>query len=157
MDEILTKNLSELEKRYRTTAIIYFAQIFTTVILIFASLFVADSEYTVSANSLTALWIAVIFIAIGAFVLRRILSNWERLRNIKLLKGVSGLLAALQTNSIILGALAETIAVIGFIITVLSGYKADALRAGTVALIVFLMNFPRKSVWQKIVVNLEKV
>jgi Flp pilus assembly protein TadB len=108
-------------------------------------------------RSLMTLWIAVVFIAVGTFVLRRMLNQWERLKNIKLSKGISGLLTTLQTNAIVLGAVAETIAVIGFLIAVLGGIKSDMFRAGAVALIVFLINFPRKSVWKKIVANLESV
>ncbi len=158
MQEISTENFSQLDNRYKTTAIIYLAQIFSTVILIVVALFfVEKSTGALDAISLTALWTAVVFIAVAAFVLRRVFSRWERLKDIKLLKGTSGVFSALQSNAIILGALAETITIIGFIITVLNGEKYDALRAGAVALIVFFINFPRKSVWEKIVANLEKV
>lgn len=158
MKEISTENLSQLDNRYRTTAIIYFTQIFSTVILIIAGLFVTDgSENKSGSSSLTTLWVAVIFIAIGAFVLRRALFKWDRLKNAKLLRGVSGVYKTLQTNSVILGALAEIISVIGFVIAASSGEKADLLRAGLVSLIVFLISFPRKSVWRKIASSLEEV
>ena len=158
MDEISAENLAELEKRYRMTAIIVFAQITTAIILIiFGWFYAAGSENAVSSGSLMTLWIAVIFIAVGTFVLRRMLNRWQRLKNIALSKGFSGLLAALQTNAIILGALAEVIAIIGFLIATLGGVKFDMFRAGAIALIVFLINFPRQSVWKKIAANLEKV
>ncbi len=158
MDVISTDSLSELDKRYRTTAIIYFAQIWTAAALIAVGcFFIKEAENPVAADLLTPLWIAIIFIAVGALVLRRVFTKWERLRDVKLLKGVSGLLGKLQTNSIVLGSLAEVIAVIGLIITVQRGVRGDMLRAGLVSLIVFVINFPRKSVWRKIVANLEKV
>lgn len=155
MDETAPENL--LEKRYRTTATIYFAQIFSTVVIIFAAFILAKTENAADSNVLMPLWVAIVFTAIAAFVLRRVLTRWERLRDVKLLKGFAGLFATLQTNSIILGAMAEAIAVLGLVIAFLSGNKFDALRAGTVALVVFLMNFPRKSVWEKIAAGLEKV
>ncbi|MCA1639645.1 MAG: hypothetical protein LC768_15165, partial [Acidobacteria bacterium] len=114
-------------------------------------------ESAINSKSLIPLWIAVLFIGVGTFLLRRILFKWERLKDITLLKGFSGLLATLQTNSIILGSLAEAIAIIGFIIAVLNGSGADMLRTVAVALIVFFINFPRKSVWEKIAANMEKV
>ena len=158
MQKIPQKQILQLDNRYRTTATIYLAQIFTTVILITVGLFFIDNfQGSASATTLTALWAVIVFIAIGSFVLRRMLSRWERLKDIKLLKGIAGVLSALQTNAILHGSLAETIAVIGFTITALNGEKADVLRAGGVALIIFLMNFPRKSVWKKIAANLEKV
>lgn len=158
MKEIAAENLAEIEKRYRLTAIIVLTQITTTIILIVVGWFyAASSENAVSSDSLMILWIAVIFIAVGTFFLRRMLNRWERLRNIALTKGISGVLAALQTNSIIIGSMAEIIAVIGFLIAVLGGVKFDIFRAGVVALLVFLINFPRKTVWKKIVINLNNV
>lgn len=158
MNGNLTESRAELNKRYRTTAIIYFGQLFTAIILITAGWFLVEpSNDSANPNSLMPLWIAVIFIAAGTFVLRRALTNRERLKETKLLKGDSGLLAKLQTNAIILGSLAEIIALIGFVIAHSTGAKADMLRAGLVSLIVFFINFPRKSVWQKIIANLEKV
>lgn len=158
MKEISPENFAELEKRYRLTAIIVSAQIALTIVLIAAAwFFVADSKTSVSQQTLTTLWIAIIFVAIGAFVLRRMFFRWDRLKNVTLLKGISGLLATLQNTAIILGCLAEAIAVIGFVIAFLSGEKFEMLRAGIAALIVFLINFPRKSVWGKIVAGMEKV
>ncbi|MBA2621276.1 MAG: hypothetical protein H0U87_08755, partial [Acidobacteria bacterium] len=151
MDEISPENLALLERRYKSAATVYFALLFSSVGFIVAALFLADEGRTANTDSLMPLWIAIVFIAVAAFVLRRVLINWERLRNAKLLKGVGGLLASLQTNSIVLGALAEIVALIGVAITFLNGNKFDALRAGGVALLLFAINFPRQSVWRKIV------
>jgi len=158
MEEISPENFAELEGRYRVTAIIVSAQILLTIVLIAAAwFFAADYEVSVSPQTLTTLWIAIIFVAIGAFVLRRMFFRWDRLKDVTLLKGVSGLLATLQFTAIILGCLAGTMAIIGFAIAVLSGEKLEMLRAGIASLIVFLINFPRKSVWGKIVAGMEKI
>lgn len=158
MTEISPENRSELEKRYRTTTIVIAFQIFTVIVLIIAAWFAAqNSNNSVSDQTLTTLWVAVLFIAVGAFLARRMLFGWERLKNIVLLKGVKGLIQTLQTNSIILGAIGEIVALTGFLIALLSGNKWEMFRAGAIALVVFLANFPRKSVWEKIVSNLEKV
>ncbi len=158
MSEISPQNLVELENRYRTTALIVAVQMATTVILVAVGwFFVGNSGNEVSSSSLTPLWIVVLFIAIGTFVLKRAFNSWDRFKAKALLKGIPGVLAALQTNAIILSSLAEVIAVIGFIISFLNGIRADTVRAGVVALIVFSMNFPRKSVWKKIVTNLENI
>jgi hypothetical protein len=74
-----------------------------------------------------------------------------------LLKGVAGLLGTLQNTAIILSVFATLIAIVGCVITFLTGESFETLRAGIVALIVFLINFPRKSVWEKIVAGMEKV
>lgn len=149
---------AELEKRYQATAFVIAGQIALTIIFIIVAWIVApSSQNLVSSNNLMPFWIGALFIAIGTFVLRRVLFRWDRLRDIVLLKGVSGLLQNLQKNAILLGAMAELIALIGFVITFLSGNPYEMLRAGAIALVVFLINFPRKSVWKKIVANLESI
>jgi hypothetical protein len=158
MNEISKENLSALEKKYQTTSLIIVSQIFFTIVLVIIGWFyAANVENAISDESLTALRVGVIFIAITTFVLRRMLIRWDRLKNISLLKGIPGLLNSLQTNAIILGTMAEIIAIIGFLIATLGGIKTDMLTFGAVALVLFLINFPRKSIWEKIVANLEKI
>ena len=158
MNEISNENLTELEKRYRTTFFIILGQIFVVLILVLASWFgVFRGEANHSDQDFTTHWVAVLFIAVGTFILRRMFFNWERLKNIAVLKGVSGLLRTLQRNSVILGVFALIVAVLGFVIASFSGNSSDMFRAGVIALVVFLINFPRKKVWKTIVSNLEKV
>lgn len=158
MNEISNENLTELEKRYRTTFFTILAQIFVVLILVLVSwLGVFRIETNLTNQDFTTLWVAVLFIAVGTFILRRMFFSWERLKNIALLKGVSGLLRTLQRNSVILGIFALVVAIVGFLISSLSGSSSDMFRAGVIALVVFLINFPRKKVWKTIVSNLEKV
>lgn len=158
MSEISGENMATLEKRYRSTFFIVLAQILAALIIVFVSLFLVPKIETSNiSQDLTTLWIVILFIAIGSFVLRRLFFSWDRLKNIALLKGVSGLLGTLQTNSVILAFLAEIIAIIGFLIAIFSGNSLDMLRAAAISTVVFVVNFPRKSVWKKIISNLEKV
>jgi hypothetical protein len=156
--EISPDNRIELEKRYSATRLIVIFQILTVIALVGAAWFLAQrSENSITNQSLTTLWVAVLFIAIGTFLVRRLLFNWERLKNTALLKGIKGLIQTLQTNSILLGVFGEMVAILGFLIAVLAGNKWEMFRAGAIALVVFLANFPRKSTWEKIVANLEKI
>lgn len=158
MTEISAENRTELEQRYRIAVFVIIFQIFTVIALIVGAWFVAqNSENSITSQSIMTLWTAVLFIAVGAFALRRLIFNWERLKNTTLLKGIKGLIQSLQINTIILGVLAELVAILGFLITVLSGNKWEMFRAGIVSLVVFLTIFPRKSAWEKIVANLEKI
>jgi hypothetical protein len=158
MDGLKPENRQLLESRYRITVWVIYTQILLTLLLtIVAWQIVSKTEFTTTNQSLTMLWVAIIFIAIISFVLRRLFFNWERLRNLALLKGISGVLGNLQINSIVLGAFAEIVAILGFVITILSGNSFDMLRASAIALIVFYINFPRKKVWHRIVVNLQEV
>ena len=158
MSEISNENLAELNKRYRTTVFFVLGQIFVVLVLIPVSVFlVSRNQFNNTETDFTALWVGVIFLAVGSFIMRRMFFNWERLKNIALLKGVSGLLGTLQRNSIMLGIFALLVAVLGLVITVLSGNTLDFVRALAVAIIVFLINFPRKKVWKTIVSNLGKI
>ena len=110
-----------------------------------------------NSGSMTTLWFFILFIAVGSFLVRRFLFNWERLKNTAVLKGISGVLQTLQMNAILLGALGEIVAVMGFILATMSGNKWEMFRAGAVAMVVFLANFPRKATWKKVVASLEKI
>jgi hypothetical protein len=147
-----------LEKNYRTSVIAVSAQILFMLALTVVSWFVITySSNDISEQASFALWGTILLIAAGSFVLRRMLFSWERLKNVALLKGLPGLLNILQANTILLAALGAVIAIMGFLVAVLSGNKFEMLRAGAISLIVFLMNFPRKPVWQKILAGAEKV
>lgn len=155
MNENSNENPAELEKRYRTTVFIVLAQIFVVLFLIFVSwVGFFRVQNNLSGQDFTTLWIGLLFIAIGSFILRRLFFSWERLKNIGLLKGVSGLLGTLQMNSILLGMMAVIIGIVGFLIAAFSGSSSDMLRAGVIALVVFLINFPRKKIWKTIVSHL---
>jgi len=83
MVEISPENLVALESRYRATAKIVLAQIVFTVILTTAiCLFAPTATNAISQQTLTTLWVAIIFLAIGAFVLRRTFFRWNRLKDI---------------------------------------------------------------------------
>ena len=158
MSEILSDTQTRLEKRYRVTAFVVLAQIIFTIALIPAAWFLAvNTENAVTQTSLTSLWVAILFISLATFVLRRALFRWERLKDVVLLRGIEGLLATLQANAIILGAMAEIVAIFGFLIAALGGVKYDMFRAAVVALVLFLINFPRKSIWEKVVANLQSI
>jgi hypothetical protein len=158
MNEISNENLAELNKRYRTTAFIVLGEIFVVLFLIVAAwLLQVKIQNALSEQDLTTIWVAVLFVAVGSFIMRRMFFNWERLKNIAILKGVSGLLGTLQRNSIILSIFGVAVAIIGFVISAFSGNSIDMLRAGAIALVVFLINFPRKKVWITIISNLGKV
>lgn len=158
MKEISLESKNELEKRYRTTAFLIFGQILFSIILVSIVWIIAPSAPSPSSTiDLMPLWIGALFIAVGAFVLRRVLFRWDRLKDIYTLKGISGLYASLQKNAIFLGAMAELIVIIGVVIVFLSGNSYEIFRAGLIALVVFFINFPRKSVWEKIAANLENI
>jgi hypothetical protein len=155
MADVPASSQTGLEKRYRTAALVVGVQILITLGLIGAAFFVAQSsDGSATSQAISGLWIIILIIALGTFVLRRFLFSRERLNKAFREKGVSGALETLQTNAILLGSLAEIITVFGFLIAVF-GDKWDMFRVGVIALVVFLANFPRLSQWRKIVAGLE--
>ncbi|MBK7708991.1 MAG: hypothetical protein IPN69_11365 [Acidobacteria bacterium] len=157
MNGISPENQIELEKRFRIAAFIGLAQIAMTIVLAVIAWFVVSRTEIVETNeSVTALWVAVLFIAIGSILLRRLFFGWERLKDAALLGGIPGVLKKLQTNSLMLGMFAEAIAVIGFVIAMFTGSSFDMFRAAAIALIVFFITFPRKRVWKTVVANLQE-
>lgn len=153
--------MDELRKKFRVTASIVAIQI--VIILVLTALawfnfFKFEPTFSSSTGStVTVIWIAIIFLAVGSFILRRSRFNWEKLTDTMLLKGSTGLINALSFNAVMLGSFALIIAILGFVNTALTADESQILRASTVALIVALMNFPRLGVWAKIVENLKKL
>jgi hypothetical protein len=154
--EISSAARTELDRRFRVAVIIVASQIATAfALIIFTFLFVTGADSLAPFETLMPLWVGVLFVAVGAFLLRRRLYNWERLKDAAILKGISGLLQILQKNAVLLGAMAELVTILGVVIAFLSGNRWEILRAGAVSLVVFAIIFPRKSVWTKIVSGLE--
>jgi hypothetical protein len=153
--------MDELKAKYRVTAIVAGVQIAVIVFLAalgWFNVFKFEPTFSSSTGSIvTALWVGIIFLAVGSFLLRRTQFSWEKLTDTMLLKGRTGLINTLRNNAILLSSLAVVIAVLGIIVTALTADESQILRASTVALIVALMNFPRQGVWKKIVANLEKL
>lgn len=158
MEQVTPENLGEFERRYRTSVVIVFVQIFIIAVLIVVALVANPHVQTeLGARDLSVAWSGVLLIAIASFLVRRALFNWERLKNIRILKGVAGLLATLQRNAVFLSSLGFVVAALGFGIALVTGSGFDMLRAGLVSLVVLLVNFPRKSVWRTVVARLENV
>ena len=156
MEEISAENFAQLKKRYKLTLFLVVAQILSVFIFLAAAL-VLTSNIHLLERDFTTLWLVILFLAASTFILRRQLFGWERLKNKALLKGVSGLISTLQINTLVLAFFAEIILIIGFIIALLNASFLDMLRAAAISLIVFGLNFPRLSIWKKIVASLEKV
>lgn len=156
MDQAKPENLGELDRRYRTTVVIVFGQIFVIFLLIVVALaFNPHVPVQFEDRDISIAWSVVLFSAIASFLARRVLFNWERLKNIWILKELRGLLTTLQINALILSTLGFLVAALGFAIAIVTGSGFDMVRAGLVSLVVLLVNFPRKSVWQRAVSHLE--
>jgi hypothetical protein len=100
------------------------------------------------------LWIAVLVSGLGAFVIRRTRFATMRLKDIAALRGLSGLLKTLQGTTIQIACLGGAIALMGFVITILTGDWTSMLRAAGVSAIVLIYCFPFRRAWQRAVIQL---
>jgi hypothetical protein len=97
-----------------------------------------------------ALWIIVIFLGLGALVLRRVRFNAARLQAVADARGVTALLASLQKTTVFVAAIGGAVALVGYLAYLLSLEPWDMLRAGVVAVAVLLYSYPRRSAWRRV-------
>lgn len=158
MGELSESTKREFDKRLKTTSNIVIVQIVSVLGLIGVAYFVAERvNNSVSDQAILLMWAAIILLIAVVLVLNKVLFSRKSLKTTFLEKGSSGVLADLQIKTIFICLVVEIIAIIGFLIATLSGSKFEMFRAGTVALVIFLFNFPRKGNWQQILTNLESI
>jgi hypothetical protein len=129
-----------------------------TVALMGLAFFSAESLYRPGSDPSLAvgLWIAIMIFGLGSFVLRRTRMQRMRLQDIAALRGTSGLLASLQATTVQIAFIGGAIALMGFVVTIMTGNQYDMLRAGGVAVIVLLSTFPQRGAWQRLVRSIEQ-
>lgn len=158
MNETAEAYRNELGKRYQTAAFLVFGLMISALILFgLVWLIPVRPENSLDPQTRMTLWVSALFLALGTFILRRMLYRWERLKDISVLKGIPGVLKTLQITAVLLAVMAFFVTVIGFVITFLNGDNFEMIRALIISLVVFIINFPRRAVWKKIAANLENV
>ncbi len=148
---------AELTRRHRTAAMVVGALLGLTVALIVIGFVSSESLHRPGDPSLAmALWIAILIFGLGSFALRRTRFQTMRLRDIASLRGISGLLATLQGTTIQVAFIGGAIALMGFVVMIMTGNKYDMLRTGGVAIIVLLYAYPQRPAWQRLVQAIEQ-
>ncbi len=148
---------TELARRHRTAALVVVAFFILDIVLLAIAFFATDRIFRPGDPSITmGLWIAVLVFGLGAFVIRRTKFAAMRLKDIAALKGLSGLLKTLQDTTIQVACIGGAIALMGFVITILTGDWTNMLRAGGVSAIVLVYCFPFRSAWERVVVQIER-
>lgn len=147
----------ELTRRHRTAAMVVGALFGLDLALIAIGFVNAESLHRPGDPSLAmALWISILVFGLGSFVLRRTRFQAARLQDIAALRGKSGLLATLQGTTIQIAFIGGAIALMGFVVMIMTGNKYDMLRAGGVAAIVLISAFPQRAAWQRLVSSVEQ-
>src|SRR4030095_11566085 len=125
--------------RHRTATIFIVGFLALDLALLILAYFAAEKLFRPNDPSLImGLWIAILVFGLGAFVLRRTRFAAMRLKDIAALKGMSGLLKSLQDTTIQIAFIGGAIALMGFVVTILTGDWMSMLRAAGVSAIVLV-------------------
>src|SRR5437667_12782699 len=151
-----TENLqAELARRHRAAALTAGGFLLLAVMLLAIAYFSAHALYrTGDPSIIMGLWIAILVFGLGAFVLRRTKFAVLRLKDIAAVKGTSALLKTLQETTIQVASIGGAIALMGFMVTILTGDWTNMLRAAGVTGIVLIYGYPFRSAWQRLVIQL---
>jgi len=121
------------------------------LVLLLLAYFAAEKLFRPNDPSLImGLWIAILVFGLGAFVLRRTRFATMRLKDIAALKGMSGLLKSLYDTTLQIAFIGGAIALMGFIVTILTGDWTSMLRAAGVSAIVLIYGYPFRSAWERV-------
>jgi divalent metal cation (Fe/Co/Zn/Cd) transporter len=142
---------NELSRRHRTATIFIVSFLVLDAALLVLAYFAAEKIFRPNDPTIVmGLWIAILVFGLGAFVLRRTRFAAMRLKDIAALKGTSGLLKSLQDTTIQIAFIGGAIALMGFIVTILSGDWTSMLRASGVSAIVLIYGYPFRSAWERV-------
>ena len=142
---------NELSQRHRTATIFIIGFLALDLALLVLAYFAAEKLFRPNDPSLImGLWIAILVFGLGAFVLRRTRFAAMRLKDIAALKGMSGLLKSLHDTTIQIAFIGGAIALMGFIVTILTGDWTSMLRAAGVSAIVLIYGYPFRSAWERV-------
>jgi hypothetical protein len=140
---------AEVARRHKATATTVAGLLISTVLLSVVA-FVAR-PYLIEKPPNPPLDIAVrllvLALGLGAIVWRRNKFAAMRLQDIAGLAGVSGLVKTLEKTTIQIAVLAEAVATIGFITTLVTGNELYTYWSGAIAAVVLVYCFPTKASW----------
>jgi hypothetical protein len=147
---------AELVRRHRTATLVVAGFLVLDIVLLAIAFLAIDrifrpGDQARDAVIIMGLWIAVLVFGLGAFVIRRTKFSAMRLKDTAAVKGVSGLLQTLQRTTMQIGCIGGAVALMGFVITILTGDWTNMLRAGGVSAIVLIYGFPFRSAWERVV------
>ena len=142
---------NELSRRHRSATIFIVGFLALDLALLVLAYFAAEKLFRPNDPSMImGLWIAILVFGLGAFVLRRTRFAAMRLKDIAALKGMSGLLKSLHDTTIQIAFIGGAIALMGFIVTILTGDWTSMLRAAGVSAIVLIYGYPFRSAWERV-------
>lgn len=145
----------ELSRRHRSATLVVLFFLALDVLLVAMAYFAAERIYRPADPKIAmGLWIAILVCGLGVFALRRTRFAAMRLKDIAAVKGTSAMLRTLHGTTIQVATIAGAIALMGFIIAIITADWTNMLRAAGVSVIVLMYCYPFKSAWQRAVKEL---
>ncbi len=142
----------ELERRHAAAArVVQAVALFTLLLTVLALTGVLAGAVRFNPATANALRFIIIFLGVGAIVFRRTRFSAMRLQDVGALRGPSGLLRTLQTTTVAVALVGGLIALLGFVISVMTGFGTDMLYLGVIAVAVLLYCYPRRAAWRAVV------
>ncbi|MBC7932303.1 MAG: hypothetical protein H7Z38_17240 [Rubrivivax sp.] len=152
MSQTVENTQDELARRHRAAVRVVIAVFVLTALLVALALTgVLDGALSFNPTTANTLRLSVIFLGIGAIMFRRTRFSSMRLRDIGALRGASGLLETLQLTTIYVALAGGVVALMGFVISLMTGDGMDMIYFGVIAAAVLLYAYPRRAAWQSVV------
>jgi len=149
----------EVETTYRRTFNIVVSLGASILLLLVLNVFLSNRGGPPSNHDFISLRISftmlVVFLAIGSIALRRVMFHRMRLEIISATGGIKGLLQHLSKTSVLLAGITEAAAVLGLVFGVLTGDSSSATSMILAGLAVFLVAFPRRGAWLRVIASAE--
>lgn len=142
----------ELARRHAAAAnVVKLVGVFTLLLMLVALTGFLSGAVRFNPTAANTLRFVVVFLGVGAIVYRRTRFQAMRLQDIAALRGASGLLATLQTTTIIVSLIAAVIAVLGLLISIMTGDGTDMIYYGVIVVVVLAYCYPRRAAWAAVV------
>jgi len=152
LSQTVESTQSELERRHSAAVrAVYAAALFTLLLMALALTNVLAGALSFNPTTANSLRFAIVFLGVGAVFFRRTRFSAMRLQDIAALRGTKGLLDTLQTTTVIVALIAAAIAVLGFLISMMTASGTDMLYLGVIAFAVLLYAYPRRAAWESVV------
>lgn len=151
MTQTVEGNQDELAQRHSAAVRVVVAMIALTLLLLALALAgVFEDALDPNPQLGGTLRIVMALCAAGTLLFRRTKFSAMRLQDVAALRGTSGLLRTLQTTTVNVALIGGAIAVMGFVVALLSGAPSDRWL-GVIALAVLFYAYPRRAAWRRVV------
>jgi hypothetical protein len=143
---------SELTRRHKAASRTVLGLIVTTMLLSVVA-FLSKNFLTQKNNPSVdiAVRITILILGLGSIAWRRTKFSGMRLQDIGALRGGLGLLRTLENTTVQIAFLGASIALIGFIATLMTGNDLYTYWAAAISLVVLIYCYPTKSSWSRTV------